>query len=151
MPDEAATRELFDEISAFSRKLRAHFDSVVRERGLTLPRARAMFTLLRRDGLNQRDLAELLELETPTVVRLLDSMEAQAFIERRADDSDRRAKLIYLTPAGKELALEIDAMAAVLRDDLLRGLDDADLRVALNVLTTMSTRLLDLKTGEGRR
>lgn len=151
MPDAASTRQLFDEIAAFSRKLRAHFDSMVRERGLTLPRARAMFALLKRDGLNQRELSEILELETPTVVRLLDSMEAQAFIERRADEADRRAKLVYLTPEGRKLAQEIDSMAAALRSDLRLELDDEELRVALKVLTSMSARLLDLKSGEGGR
>ncbi len=150
MPDPIKTRQLFDEISAFSRKLRAHFDSMVRERGLTLPRARAMFALLRRDGLNQRELSEILELETPTVVRLLDSMEAQAFIERRADETDRRAKLVYLTPGGKELALEIDTMAAALRGDLLQDLDEGELDAALKVLTSLSGRLQDLKAGEGQ-
>ena len=42
-------------------------------------------------------------------------------------------------------------MAAALRSDLRLELDDGELRVALKVLTSMSARLLDLKSGEGGR
>ena len=95
------SRELFDELSAFHRKLRAGFDALVRERGMTLARARVFFALSKRDGINQRELADELELETPTLVRILDAMEGQSFIERRSTQADRRAKQIHITEAGK--------------------------------------------------
>src|SRR3546814_17848246 len=92
MARASETEQLFDGLSAFNRKLRAFFDAVVRERGLTLTRTRALFALARRGPLTQRELAEELELETPTLVRVLDGMEKQERINRSEDEPHRRSK-----------------------------------------------------------
>jgi MarR family transcriptional regulator for hemolysin len=134
-------RELFDEVSAFNRKLRAAFDALVREHGMTLARARVFHRLSRRDGINQRELADELELETPTLVRILDAMEAQSFIERRAVPSDRRAKQIFMTESGKVVAAEVEALATGVRADILEGISDEDIGMALKVIRAMTANL----------
>ncbi|MFS8114718.1 MarR family transcriptional regulator [Rhizobium jaguaris] len=134
-------RELFDELSAFNRKLRAAFDGLVREHGMTLARARVFHKLSNRDGINQRELADELELETPTLVRILDAMEAQSFIERRAVLSDRRAKQIFMTESGKVVAAEIEALATGVRADILQGISDDDVGMALKVIRAMTANL----------
>ncbi len=69
--------EFLEELSVTSRKLRTLFDAQVRARGLTLARARTLIHLSRKDGMTQTELAEILEVEGPTLVRLLDGLEAQ--------------------------------------------------------------------------
>ena len=115
-------RELIEDLAAFNRKLRAVFDKIVRERSMTLPRARVFFTLNKKDGINQRELAERLELETPTLVRILDAMEAQGFVQRRVAGSDRRAKEIYITETGKVVAGEIEDIAVKVRAQVIAGI-----------------------------
>lgn len=139
---DPANRALFDALQSVNRKLRAVFDAKVKERGLTLSRARALFALSRRDGLNQRELAEELAIETPTIVRLLDGMEAQGFIERRVEKSDRRAKKIHMTSMGRAVAEEIEVIACGIRADLLAGVGLKDKEVALSVLTRMADNML---------
>jgi MarR family transcriptional regulator, transcriptional regulator for hemolysin len=137
-------RELFDELSAFNRKLRAGFDALVRERGMTLSRARVFYALSKRDGINQRELADELELETPTLVRILDAMEAQSFIERRSVPSDRRAKQIHMTESGKVVAADIEALATSVRADILHGISDEDVVAALKVIRSMAANLQNI-------
>ncbi|QND50055.1 MarR family transcriptional regulator [Rhizobium lusitanum] len=144
MPGHPQRREIFDELSAFNRKLRAAFDSLVREHGMTLARARVFHKLSRRDGINQRELADELELETPTLVRILDAMEAQTFIERRAVPSDRRAKQIFMTESGKVVAAEVEALASGVRADILQGIPDEDIGMALKVIRAMTANLQNL-------
>lgn len=139
---DLANRALFDALQSVNRKLRAVFDAKVKERGLTLSRARALFVLSRRDGLNQRELAEELAIETPTIVRLLDGMEAQGFIERRVEKSDRRAKQIHMTPMGRALAEEIEVIACGIRADLLSGVSLQDKETALAVMTAMADNMI---------
>ncbi|NHT74973.1 MarR family transcriptional regulator for hemolysin [Rhizobium sp. PP-F2F-G38] len=139
---DLANRALFDALQSVNRKLRAVFDAKVKERGLTLSRARALFALSRRDGLNQRELAEELAIETPTIVRLLDGMEAQGFIERRVEKSDRRAKQIHMTPMGRALAEEIEVIACGIRADLLSGVSLQDKETALAVMTAMADNMI---------
>ena len=144
MPGAPSRQELFDDLSAFSRKLRAAFDALVREHGMTLSRARVFRKLSRRDGINQRELADELELETPTLVRILDAMEAQNFIERRAALSDRRAKQIFMTESGKVVAAEVEALATSVRADILEGISDDDVGMALKVIRAMTANLQNI-------
>ncbi len=148
MSRSVSHRLLFDEVASFTRKLRTLFNARLRQRGMTLPCTRALFAISRRDGLNQRELAEELELETPTVVRLLDSMEAQDVIERRADEADRRAKLVHLTPGGRMLADDIESMAAALRQQVLGNISEAELEVTLRVVRQMNARLKEMRAVE---
>ncbi|WP_112607325.1 MULTISPECIES: MarR family transcriptional regulator [unclassified Rhizobium] len=144
MPGAPSRQELFDDLSSFNRKLRAAFDALVREHGMTLSRARVFRKLSRRDGINQRELADELELETPTLVRILDAMEAQNFIERRAAVSDRRAKQIFITESGKVVAAEVEALATGVRADILEGISDEDVGMALKVIRAMTANLQNI-------
>ncbi len=138
-------RELIEDLAAFNRKLRAVFDKIVRERNMTLPRARVFFTLNKKDGINQRELADRLELETPTLVRILDAMEGQGFVERRVAGSDRRAKEIYITETGKVVAGEIDDIAISVRAQVIAGIPERDLRTTLNTIRAMQANLQGIR------
>lgn len=147
MDRPASQRLLVQELLNFSRKLRAHFDASVRQKGLTLPRVRVLYTLLAEDGQTQRALAAELEIETPTLVRLLDSMEEQGLIERRELKTDRRAKQIFMTPMGATIAAEMSVFADDFRDRLLVDMTDDDIDGGLAMVRHLLDRLVDM--GEG--
>ena len=144
MYQPTVNRELFDALSLVNRKLRAVFDARVKERGLTLSRARALFALTKKDGLNQRELADELDIETPTLVRLLDGMEKQGFIERRVEVSDRRAKQIHMTELGRTVADEILRLADEIRAEVLQGIDAAELAVTKRVIRAIADNVQSL-------
>ncbi|WP_262270748.1 MULTISPECIES: MarR family winged helix-turn-helix transcriptional regulator [Microvirga] len=133
-PAKAAFSE---EIWKVSRKMRTLFDARVRAQGLTLARARALMFLGRNGCMTQTELADLLEIEGPTLVPLLDSLEKQALIERRPVDGDRRAKQIALTEAGQEQAAHVDILVQEFRGDVLKGISEDDLEAALRVFRAM--------------
>ncbi|MEK1870395.1 MAG: MarR family transcriptional regulator, partial [Ensifer adhaerens] len=120
------------------------FDARVKEKGLTLSRARALFALTKKDGLNQRELADELDIETPTLVRLLDGMEKQGFIERRVEVSDRRAKQIHMTELGRTVADEILRLADEIRAEVLQGIDAAELAVTKRVVRAIADNVQSL-------
>lgn len=140
--------QLFDEMAAFNRKLRSFFDARVAEKGLTLARARTLFALSRRGSLTQKELAEELEIETPTLVRLLDAMEKQKLIERRSDEIDRRAKRIHMTPAGLQTFEDVDAQAKAMRAEIAVDISTDEIRVALNVVRRLTGNLQKLSEEE---
>ncbi|WP_156503162.1 MarR family winged helix-turn-helix transcriptional regulator, partial [Tistrella mobilis] len=84
--------DVTNELATASRKMRTGFDALVRTRGLTLARARALMLLARHPGISQTELAGLLEIENPTVVRLLDGLEKQGLIRRTPAETDRRGE-----------------------------------------------------------
>lgn len=132
---------LLDDLSRVQRKMRALFDARVKERGLTLPRARALMILGRGSQLNQRELADELDIETPTLVRLLDGMEKQGFIERQSVEGDRRAKQIVMTPHGARMAGEVLDLARSLRADVLADISTADMTATVKVFAAMSDNI----------
>ncbi len=136
--------QLFDEMAAFNRKLRSFFDARVAEKGLTLARARTLFALSRRGSLTQKELAEELEIETPTLVRLLDAMEKQNLIERRSDEKDRRAKRIQMTPAGLRTFEDVDAQAKAMRAEIAVDISTDEIRAALHVVRRLTGNLQNL-------
>lgn len=120
-----------------ARKLRTRFNARVVARGLTYPRARAL-AALSRQPMTQRELAEDLELEGPTVVRLLDGMEALRLLRRLPVEGDRRLKRIELTEHGHETAAIVDGISRELRDVVLQGVPAEDVADALRVLNLVS-------------
>jgi len=119
-----------EELSIASRKLRTLFDARVRAMGLTLARARTLMHLARKEGMTQTELAEILEVEGPTLVRLLDGLAAQGLIERRPVEGDRRAKQIALTAEGQQLAAKVTRLANDVREEVLADIPEADLVTA---------------------
>ncbi|KAB2686848.1 MULTISPECIES: MarR family winged helix-turn-helix transcriptional regulator [Brucella] len=130
--------EMIDAMAKVNRRLRTLFDARVKERGLTLARARTLLTLIEQEGLYQKELAEVLEIENATMVRLIDGLERQSFVERQAVEGDRRAKRIVMTEEGKSLAEQVVKLAGDVRSDLLEGVSDEELTVALKVMRKMS-------------
>ena len=130
--------EMIDAMAKVNRKLRTVFDARVKEYGLTLARARTLLTLIEEEGLYQKELAEVLEIENATMVRLIDGLERQAFVERQAVEGDRRAKRIVMTAEGKKLAEQVVSLAADVRSDLLESVTDDELNTALNVMRKMA-------------
>lgn len=148
MSRESRNEQLFDEMSAFNRKLRAFFDAAVREEGLTLARARALFALSRRGPLTQKELAEELEIETPTLVRVLDGMARQDLIVRTEDAKDRRAKRIDMTPAGRLAFERMHVLATDLRGEIATDISEEDIDTALSVVRRLMRNLQHLDQGK---
>jgi DNA-binding MarR family transcriptional regulator len=57
--------------------------------------------LVAKDGIAQRDLADMLHLSRPRVTKMLQSMEAAGVVERHADTSDQRLTRVYITDDGR--------------------------------------------------
>ena len=126
------------ELSTAARKMRNLFDSRVRERGLTLARARVLLLLAEQRDWNQRELADALEIEHPSVVRLLDGLESQGLIYRAAVEGDRRAKRIELTDGAQMQVRDLKEITRNIRSELLQHIDEPSLEAAFLVLQQIS-------------
>jgi DNA-binding MarR family transcriptional regulator len=117
-----------------SRMMRRTLQQELEGSSLTLAEARALVYVSRNEGVRQVELADLLEVQPITLARLIDTLEQGGLVERRADPADRRAYLIFLTPAAAPRLAAIETAAARVRAVALRGLgrqQAADLMAAL--------------------
>lgn len=93
------------------------------------------------EPLSQKQLADLLAVEGPTIVAMVDRLVAAGLVLRVASESDRRVKLIELTAAGKALYRKVKQRADAVRSELLSGLDPASLLAAAKLLETLQERI----------
>ncbi len=84
-------------------------------------------------GLKQSDLGRALQIERTNIVALLAQLERRRLIERRTGPSDRRARLLQLTAAGRKLTAELLEKHDRLERDLAKrlGVDERDVLLAL--------------------
>jgi MarR family transcriptional regulator for hemolysin len=73
------------------------------------------------EGASQRQLAQHMRIEPPTLVRHLDKLAEQGLVERRPDPDDRRVVRVVVTAAGRERLAELHTIVHEL-DDELRGI-----------------------------
>lgn len=110
-------------------------EKALAEDGISASRANLLLLVSRSGGgVRQVQLADSLGLASQSLVRLLDELTASGHIERRDDPDDRRAKTIWLTRDGQELADRVERVIASLRDRVLRNVEDADIEAAYRVL-----------------
>jgi MarR family transcriptional regulator for hemolysin len=135
-----------DEQFAESLHLAAHswrtaLDRRLRPLGYSRSRWMVLLHISLNDAITHRDLAERLGIEAPTLVRLVDRMEKDGLLNRRASETDRRVKHLHLSPEGRKEVERIWACAAGLRKEILSGLDKAEINTTLNVLQKIRSKL----------
>jgi MarR family transcriptional regulator for hemolysin len=87
-----------------------------------------------KEPLSQRALADLVGVEGPSMVSMLDRLERDGLVERVASSTDRRVKLVQLTAAGGTVFAEVKKEANAFRAALLDGVDPDELAVATRLL-----------------
>ncbi|MCK7550592.1 MarR family transcriptional regulator [Marinobacter goseongensis] len=121
-------------VARVTRRWRKLLDDRLKDLGVTQARWTTMVYLQQGgEGLTQRELASLMAIENPTLVRLLDSLEQQNLIERRPCPNDRRARRLHLTDNGRAFMDDLTERAAKLREEMLDGISDEDIGSAITV------------------
>jgi len=117
-----------------SRGWRAELDRRLAGLGLSQARWLVLLHLARfQETPTQRELAQSVGVEGPTLARLLDSLETQGLVQRQAVLEDRRAKKIVLCEPARPLIEQIETIANALRAELFVGVDEAEMRVCMRV------------------
>ena len=113
---------------------RARLDERLRPWKMTQATWRTLWVLrLAEERYNQRSLATRLGIETPTMVHIVDRMESLGLVVREPDSRDRRQKFVAITEAGLKLAAEIEGEVLAVREEMLQGIPEAELKQALGV------------------
>lgn len=128
-------------MSDVSRMMRRRFDERARSSGATGAQWRTLKILERREGINQGQLAELLEVEPITACRMIDRLEEAGLVERRRDPDDRRAWRIFLTAKARPVLAELHVVAEAMIEELLQGLGTRERDELVRALGVMRANL----------
>jgi MarR family transcriptional regulator, transcriptional regulator for hemolysin len=120
--------------------------------GLTRAQCKVLGYLARNEGIHQVGLADLLEIKPMTLVRQIDRMEEDGWIERRPDPGDRRARRLVLTEKARPILARILDLSTEVSSEAFAGLSLAEGRQLVDLLArihgNLSERVLPLAASE---
>ena len=124
-----------------ARLLRKRFEQ--NSRGLTRSQWQVLAYLAENQGINQKGLAELLEIEPITLGRILDKLETLGLIERRPHPTDRRTWLLHLVEAARPKLEQIRELGDATHREALAGVSEHDGQRLLKTLEAMKANLTE--------
>ena len=139
-------KEIFEEnigllIHDVARLLRVLYDRQMASIGLTRSQWWLLTYLFFKDGINQSELAILMDMEKAPLSRLLDRMEKKGWVIRKNESKDRRTKNIYLTESIKPLISSMRDKAAEYRSETLSILTDKERNKLKDILQILKKDL----------
>jgi len=124
-----------------ARLMRTAYDRRIRKLGLTRAQWWVLTHLYRGNGVTQTELADTLEIERPTLGRLLDRLEAKGWVRREHDAKDRRVWRVHLTEEVEPALRTMRTIAAELRRDALAGISPAERERFVDTLLAIKENL----------
>lgn len=114
----------------------------LQSQGLSQTMVMPLIVLHRGGGaVRQGLIADEIGVEGPSLVRVIDTLERDGLVTRVCDPTDRRAKMVALTDAGKRKAAEIEVILGTLRGELTADIAPEHLDVTLDVMHALLGKL----------
>ena len=142
-------RQLIAQLVESSRLLRNFIDHRAKSRGTTRAQWIVLFRLREQEGLSQVDLADVLELQPISLVRLLDRLVEHGLLERRHDPKDRRANRLFLTASGRQLVDDLDSLRDAIATDVIHDMPAETVETTLHALRDIKDRIKALSDHNG--
>jgi len=98
------------------KRMHRLMDAELSQHGLSLSRTKILGLLAKGGPQQQSAIAHMFDLAPRTITELVDVLERDGLVERRTDPTDRRARQVHLTDAGREL----HQRAVVTREQLIQ-------------------------------
>jgi len=141
MPPPSPNREFAFILNDVARLLRTYADYKASQFGITRAQWAVLVRVDRAEGLNQSELAEILDLQPITLTRLLDKLCDSGLIERRPDPADRRVKRLFLMPAARPLLEQLSGLGEETMADALAGVGGDSIQHMVSDLAVVKENL----------
>ena len=130
-------------LHAVGRLMRRRFERSVRQAGLPITRLQAalLIYVARNPGVGQTAAASDLDVEPIALVRMLDRLNEEGLVERRAHPTDRRVRTLWLTPLAWPVVERILKINLAIREEACAGLSPDAVRALMDALSHMKDNL----------
>ena len=136
-----------------SRLIKRGFDRRARQVGLPLTRQQGAVVvyIAGNQGVSQAEVATWLGVEPIALVRMLDKLHEEGFVERRAHPTDRRIRTLWLMPAARPVIERILEINLAIREEALAGLSTAARDALVAALSSIKDNLMLREEGANER
>lgn len=119
LPFESATGFLLARLGSMATR---SWQAMLQTHGLSPHEHAVLLALQSHHQVGQQALARYIAVDPRNVVPIVDSLESRGLVRRAVDPSDRRRRLIDLTPKGRRTAERLASSATGIEREFLRGL-----------------------------
>jgi MarR family transcriptional regulator for hemolysin len=127
-----------------SRAFQKAFDLELRHKvGMTLSQWRVINVLVSFNGITQKEIADKLELEAPSLIPMIDKLQSLKLVERRSDPKDRRINRIYLTKKAESLYESMHECGLSIIKSATKGIEQDQLNIVIKYLDMIINNLIN--------
>ena len=109
--------------------------------GIGLAQSKVIYALSLQPGMTQRELADKVGIETPTLVVMIDKLEKEHLVKRQNDKQDRRIKRIFITPKADRLVDRMIQSALSIKKIATKNISENEVKHILENLNKISQNL----------
>lgn len=125
-----------------SKMMQKAFDLELRNKiGINLAQSKVIFTLYMQSGPTQREIADRIGVESPTLVPIIDKLEEDGYVKRKPDAQDRRIKRIYVTPKTDSLWDSMLECINQIRKISTKDLSEQEIKSALGTVKKITENM----------
>jgi MarR family transcriptional regulator, lower aerobic nicotinate degradation pathway regulator len=143
-------REIYSKPGHLIRRLQqiavSLFLSQTQEFGITPVQYSALVAIQNNPGIDQTTLTEIVALDRTTIGEVMERLEAKKLLLRARGTNDRRAKTLFLTPAGKKLTAKMRPHVEAAQRHIVGPLSVAERKQFVQLMR----KLVDLNNGHSR-
>ena len=124
-----------------ANKVSDDFANVYKEQAdLTTPQWRVMAHLAQ-SSFTAKQLIELARIDKSTISRAIKQLESRGLVELRADEKDKRSKVLFLTKEGREIYKKLSVSAKAWEKSLLKYLSEEERVILKAVLNRLNEHI----------
>ena len=124
------------------------FDHILSSKGVTRVQWIALYYLGKKEFINQKELAVLMQVKESTVARLVDRMEREGLVLRQRKEEDKRAFKLILTDKGLTYRKELLPEGELFNDIISKGISEEEMQSFMMVLKKMRENVVEHKLND---
>jgi DNA-binding MarR family transcriptional regulator len=137
---EKEKTELAVDLGRAVAEMRNHINYLLQEK-ITLHAPHISFEMVeilaclwKADGVNQQQLAALTVKDKSSITHLVAKLERELLVSRVGDERDRRNKLVYLTPAGRQLRKKLYPWVLEVYEQAVTGISGEEIEGCVSLI-----------------
>lgn len=128
-------------LHAAARLSRTALASRLQAHGFYAGQDQIMLALGQEDGQTPGQLAARLGVRPPTITKMINRLQAQGFLDKKASDNDARQAHIFLTDPGRDAIRAIEKSVRKTEKQALKGLDKKEQKTLAKLLGRIEANL----------
>ncbi|MBQ6333742.1 MAG: winged helix DNA-binding protein [Erysipelotrichaceae bacterium] len=129
-------------IHKIDNRVKTNIDAQLKANDLTFSQSQILYQLNKHgESMTQKELQDILNVSHPTIVGLVQRLEANDYVKTYTDEIDKRQKIVSLTEKAVAFTKEMDSSRKRNRKKMLKGLDEQQIGQLYELLEILCTNV----------